>query len=111
MAEDFGKRVKEARLKAGMTQSQLAEKMDVSVNHISAIERGVYETRTDTLKKLVTELGTSADYLLFGVRENSSPLDDAFLRASRLSEGKQEWVARYLDFVIKNEQKIEEQSE
>ena len=64
MSEDFGKRVKKARKKAGYTQSQLAEMVDVSVNHISAIERGVYETRIGTLKKLSIVLGASTDYLM-----------------------------------------------
>ena len=66
MSVDFGKRVKLARKKAGYTQSQLAELIDVSVNHISAIERGVYETRVDTLKGMADVLGTTTDYLVYG---------------------------------------------
>lgn len=101
MSEDFGKRLKKARKKAGYTQSQLAERIDVSVNHISAIERGVYETRVDTLKKLATVLGTSTDYLIFGTTEEQTPLSKAFLKANRLSENDKEWIADYLEAILK----------
>lgn len=107
MSLDFGKRVKEARLKAGLTQSQLAEKIDASVNHISAIERGVYETRTDTLKSIAVALGTTADYLLFGTQDSNTPLEQAYLKASRLSEAEQEWVAKYMNAVMGIEHKSE----
>lgn len=107
MSKDFGNRVREARVRAGLTQSQLAEKIDVSVNHISAIERGVYETRTDTLKNLAVALGTTADYLLFGARESDTPLERAYLKASRLSEADQEWVARYMNAVMSVDHKME----
>ncbi len=37
---ELGKRIRAARIKAGLTQSELAERADVSTNHILAIERG-----------------------------------------------------------------------
>ncbi len=101
MLEDFGKRVKKARKKAGYTQSQLAEMVDVSVNHISAIERGVYETRIDTLKKLSIVLGASTDYLIFGTPDEQGPLSKAVSKANRLSENDKVWVADYLEAILK----------
>ena len=101
MSEDFGKRVKKARKKAGYTQSQLAEMVDVSVNHISARERGVYETRIDTLKKLSIVLGASTDYLIFGTPDEQGPLSKAFSKANRLSENDKAWVADYLEAILK----------
>ena len=35
-----GKRIQSARLSKGLTQEQLAEKCNVSTNHISSIETG-----------------------------------------------------------------------
>ena len=65
MNENFktllGQRIKEARVKAGLTQSALAEKADVSTNHISAIERGVSDTKTEPFASIVKALGGSAD--------------------------------------------------
>ncbi len=101
MSKDFGNRVKEARKQAGYTQSQLAEKLDVSVNHISALERGVYETRTDTLRRMAIVLGTTTDYLIFGNPDANSPLEKAFLKASKLSEDDKAWIADYLEAVMR----------
>ena len=70
MANDFttqlGQRIKTARENAGLTQSQLAEIAEVSTNHISALERGVYDTRAELLAKIATALGVDANYLLLG---------------------------------------------
>ena len=63
---ELGKRIRAARIKAGLTQSELAERADVSTNHISAIERGVYDTRVEMLYRIATVLGVSGDYLLMG---------------------------------------------
>ncbi len=105
MSVDFGKRVREARRKAGYTQSELAERVDVSINHISAIERGIYETRIDTLKRLATVLGTTTDYLIYGTSEEDSPLRQVFEKANRMCESDKEWIADYLEALInvKNE--------
>lgn len=100
MSVDFGKRVKIARKKAGYTQSQLAELVDVSVNHISAIERGIYETRVDTLKRMADALGTTTDYLVYGEENEDGPLARAFLKANRMSEDDQAWIADYIEAIL-----------
>jgi len=56
--EDFkiGFILQEARLKKGLTQQQLADKVGTSKSYISKIENNVKEARLSTLKKIV-ELG------------------------------------------------------
>ena len=56
--EDFkiGFILKEARLKKGLTQQDLADKVGTSKSYISKIENNVKEARLSTLKKIV-ELG------------------------------------------------------
>ena len=56
--EDFkiGFLIQEARLKKGLTQQQLADKVGTSKSYISKIENNVKEARLSTLKKIV-ELG------------------------------------------------------
>jgi len=56
--EDFkiGFLLQEARLKKGLTQQQLADKVGTSKSYISKIENNVKEARLSTLKKIV-ELG------------------------------------------------------
>jgi uncharacterized protein len=53
--------LKEARLKAGFTQAELAEKSGVYVNTIAKIERGEQYPQFPTLKSLARALGISTD--------------------------------------------------
>ncbi|MDO5785664.1 MAG: helix-turn-helix transcriptional regulator [Eubacteriales bacterium] len=63
---EVGHRIQMVREKCGYTQEQFAEALDVSVQHISNIERGVTGVSLTTLKKTCEILNTSADYLLLG---------------------------------------------
>ena len=62
---EIGKRVRCARDVSGMTQEQLAEAIDVSVQYISDLERGVVGIAVPTLMQLCRTLNTSCDYILF----------------------------------------------
>ena len=57
----IGLRVKEQREAIGMTQEELAEKLGVSSNYISTIERGASFPRCERLILLLNGLQTSAD--------------------------------------------------
>ena len=48
----IGRRIKLYRNKLGMTQAQLAEKLDVSAKYISSIERGQSSTSLNKLEKI-----------------------------------------------------------
>ena len=56
--EDFriGFLLQEARIKKGLTQQELADKVGTSKSYISKIENNIKEARLSTLKKIV-ELG------------------------------------------------------
>ena len=60
----MGDRIKETRKKRCLTQENLAEKLDVSVEYISQIERGLKMPSMQIFVKLIEILDTSADYLL-----------------------------------------------
>ena len=60
----MGDRIKETRKKHGVTQEQLAERVDVSLEYISQIERGLKMPSMPLFIKLVEALDVSADYLL-----------------------------------------------
>ena len=60
----MGRRMKAARENKGYTQEQLAELLNLSVQHVSVIERGIKSPKLDTFVKLANELDTNADYLL-----------------------------------------------
>lgn len=52
----FGKRLQEVRKQKRLSQVQLAEAVDVSVDFIGLIERGINAPSFDTLSKLSTAL-------------------------------------------------------
>lgn len=62
----IGEQVKLAREGARLTQEQLAERVDVSPQYVSDLERGVVGISIATLKKVCTALCVSSDQILFG---------------------------------------------
>ena len=65
---DMGGRISKRRKEMHMTQEQLAEYADLSLQSISCIELGKKAVRPDNLVKLCEILHLSADYVLFGKR-------------------------------------------
>ena len=75
--ESIGRRVRKIRQERNMTQEALAEKLNVSNQHISDIERGLNGMSIPSLIDLCIALDTDADYILFGTytREKSNPIN------------------------------------
>ncbi len=65
-AVEMGKRIYERRKSLGMTQEQLADKMNVSIQTISYTEQGAKSLRPENLVKLCDILNVTADYILTG---------------------------------------------
>ncbi len=64
---EMGKRISKRRKELNYTQSQLAEKSDVSLQLISTAERGTKALRPENLTKICGALEASADYILTGI--------------------------------------------
>ena len=62
----IGEQIKLAREQAKLTQEQFAERIDVSPQYVSDLERGVVGVSIATLKRICTVLGVSSDQILFG---------------------------------------------
>ena len=62
---EIGKRIRSARDVSGMTQEKLAEAINVSVQYVSDLERGVVGIAVPTLMQLCRTLNASCDYILF----------------------------------------------
>lgn len=58
------KRLKELRIKRGITQQKLANYLHVNQRTYSRYERGEHEMTADTLDKLATFYDTTIDYLI-----------------------------------------------
>lgn len=60
----IGKRVKAARMRAGLTQEELAEKAGLSITHMSNIETGNSKLSLPMIVSLANALYVSVDELL-----------------------------------------------
>lgn len=77
--EPIGTRIKTARISKKYTQEYVAEKLNVSCQHISDIERGLNGMSTPSLMEVCRVLEVSADYILFGTisdAASSNPIND-----------------------------------
>ena len=63
---DMGNRISKLRKELRMTQEQVAEAMNISIQSLSCIELGKKAIRPDNLCNLCNVLKTSSDYVLMG---------------------------------------------
>ena len=68
----IGSRIREVRKIKGLTLEQLAERAEISANFLWEIEQGRKGMKVQNLAKLAAALDVSADFLLFGIRENAA---------------------------------------
>ena len=66
----FGLNLKRFRKEKHLSQEQLSEKVDISVKHLSKIERGLTFVSADLLDKLSINLGVTIARLFCGENEN-----------------------------------------
>lgn len=96
--QQFGSRVRSLRKMRGLSQEELSEAIDKSVDTVSNIERGALATRLSTVQKIATALrvevrelfefgpgetraGTSPNELIGELLELVSPLEPKAQRA------------------------------
>ncbi len=81
----IGEQIRAAREQAKLTQEQFAERIDVTPQYISDLERGVVGISIATLKRACIALGTCSDKILFGhsVEARSSVIEK---RCSHLTD-------------------------
>lgn len=66
MNRKIGARIKAAREASGYSQEKFAEKVGLSIQHVSNLERGVAGPSIDVVIKMCKVLNVSCDYLLLG---------------------------------------------
>jgi transcriptional regulator with XRE-family HTH domain len=75
VAREFGENLKRCREQATVSQEELAVWAGLHRTEISQLERAQRVPRIDTLIKLATSLGVSADALLEGITWNPGTMD------------------------------------
>lgn len=102
----IGKRFKQRREELGLTQEQLAEKLGLTVNYISTIERGTSFPRCEKLILLLNGLETTADAIFCDVVETSTEYESSLLslKLKDLSYEDQRRILNMVDLMIKEAQ-------
>lgn len=97
MGENFNDNLKEARIKAGLTQKTVSENIGVAKSTYSLYESGGREPSVNTIKKIADILNVSADTLL-GI-ENDATTIAAHLNTGDLTDIEREDVQNYIEFI------------
>lgn len=102
--EDFGKRLRRAGTKKGLTQEVLAEKAEISPSYLSDIERGIKSPGFGTFIELVKILDVSADYILQGFLDSGEVYvyNDINRKLDKLKPKQRQFISDFIDEYIKS---------
>ena len=100
MYEDLGRRIREQRKLARMTQEELAEKSEISNSFLGHIERGSRKASLDTLVKICNALKVSPNVLL------QDSLDDGLMEEEMNYTRAQRRLLREIGNQIFNYQRV-----
>lgn len=102
MGENFNENLKNARLKKGLSQKDVAEKIGVAKSTYSLYESGSREPNVQTIKKISDVLDVSADDLL-GINNEPTTLA-AHFDGDEFTEDELDEIRQFAEFV-KNRKK------
>ena len=95
---EMGSRIAKCRKELRITQEQLAEKMNVSLQTVSCIELGKKAVRPENLANLCLHLNVSSDYILYGKR-NEQQMNDTIKKLSALGTDEYRTVQQLIDLL------------
>ena len=95
----IGKRIQNRRKQLSLTQEQLAEMMNVSIQMVSNLERGNKAIRIDNLINLSRILDVSTDYILTG-KETTEDIQVLTSRIAQLPEKERKMLEMLVDFCM-----------
>lgn len=100
----IGKRIQQLRKRAGLTQEDFSEMLEITPHYLSALERGIYNIKLETLVKMLNLLNCSADEAFSDVVNKSSDIKSCVLseKLSGLSADEQGKILNVVDTMIKN---------
>lgn len=77
--KDSGMRIANLRRKKGLTQEQLAEKLNISTSNLGKLERGLQGMSIDLLIEIGIFFGVSTDYILLDVKSSLMQLRQSLI--------------------------------
>lgn len=99
--KNFGKILRDFRIKKGMTQEQLSEKLGISLKYISRIENGNNGVKTQTLINYMNILGITPNTLYASFIDNQEIVKNMKIceKLSALSEEKKDFLNSLIDLL------------
>ena len=95
----IGKRISDRRKQLNLTQEQIAEEMNVSIQMVSNLERGNKAIRIENLIKISGILDVSTDYILLG-SHNEKDIGSAARNLSLLSEIDYKMIEMLIEYCL-----------
>ena len=97
----MGRRIQRSRKAAKFTQMQFSEKIDVSPQYVSDLERGLVGCSVSTLIKICDVLEVSADFILRGQKPDDLALAYPPDQYSEFSPEEQKLLKEGIDLLTK----------
>lgn len=98
---DMGMRIKIRRKELKIKQAELAESLDISNNHMSAIENGKQKPSLDTFVKICIYLKVTPDYLLLGTMHAYNLPQDIIDKLRLCSQSDIELARDFIELLVK----------
>ncbi len=95
----IGSRISTRRKQLNYTQEQIAEKMDVSIQMVSNLERGNKAIKIENLLKISSILNVSTDYILTG-KLTKEDMDTTSHRLTKLSESDFKMIDMLIEYCL-----------
>ena len=101
---ELGKRIRDARNKAGYTREVREEKAEMGAMYLGEIERGVKMPSMKSFVKIVEALDISADYILRNELSSGGDyvFDEVTQKLAKLSPQQRKTAVDILDAYLKN---------
>jgi len=106
---DLGKRIQELRKQVGLTQAQLADKIEISHTQLTRYESKGVQPPADVLERLANVFDTSIDYLVRGNKSEhvENALKDAelvkeFKKLDQLPEDEKKSILKVVSSLIRD---------
>ena len=104
---ELGEKIKALRKRHGLSQEELAERVEINSTHLSRLETGKYQPSIDVLKRLAESLEVSTDYLLSADAEEraevhirNKPLAERIRLIDSLEESDQQALIQVIDSML-----------
>ncbi len=99
----IGSRIKNKRKETGITQENLAEKLNVTVGYVSQIERGITKVSLGTLANISEVLDCDLAYFVSGISpSNKIYMQNEFTeKFNALDTTQKRYILEFMDIMLK----------